>query len=173
MKMIEPKQIQLLHIAKSQCGLSDDDYRDIIAGQTKGKKTSSKDLTYFEADAVINYFVKTLGFKVKSKYIRTSGAARRSRWQYASRGTMHRAPTRTAPLPDNVTQLPSRDQLDMIDALAEQITWKVEGGFTRWLFKYFHTERITTVAQAQRVTEGLKGMLVNQNKAPSPLRREG
>jgi hypothetical protein len=37
-KQIEPKQTQLLHIAKSQCKLSDVEYRDLLAGHSKDKK---------------------------------------------------------------------------------------------------------------------------------------
>jgi phage gp16-like protein len=83
MKMIEPIQVQLIHIAKTQLGLSREEYEAAIMGQTKGQKISSKDLTYFEADGLINYF-KTLGFRIQSNYIRTSGAARRARWSYAN-----------------------------------------------------------------------------------------
>lgn len=159
MKMIEPKQKQLIHIAKTQCGLSDVEYRDLLAGQTKDKKTSSSDLTYFEADAVINYFVKTLGFNVKSNYIRTSGAARRQRWAYA-----HTRRSGNKPLPGNVVAMPSPVQMQLIDDLAGQVTWKFEDGFTRWLGKYIKTDKIRTSAQAQRAIEGLKGLLTNQNK---------
>jgi hypothetical protein len=148
MKMIEPKQKQLIHIAQSQCKLSDVEYRDIIAGQTKGKKTSSKDLTYFEADAVINYFVKTLGFKIV-------GRDRRSRRSPARRSSAR-----------NVTFLPSTDQLNMIDTLKVQIQWQLADGFQRWLAKYIKTDRVRTSAQAQRAIEGLKGMIKN-------VKREG
>ncbi|MFA5754261.1 MAG: phage protein GemA/Gp16 family protein [Patescibacteria group bacterium] len=150
MRRIDPKQIQLIHIAKEQRGLSDVEYRDLIAGQTKGQKTSSKDLTYIEADAVINYFVKTLGFKIV-------GRDRRSRRKYA-----HAA---------NVVAMPSRDQLDLIDNLKVQIKWQLQDGFQRWLAKYIKTDRVRTAAQAQRAIEGLKGMIKNQ--IPSPLRGEG
>ena len=105
MQKIDAKQKQLIHIAQAQLGIPDEDYRDILAAQTKGKKTSSKDLTYFEADAVINYFVK-LGFKIQSNYIRTAGAARRQRWQYANAKRTAR-PQGNAPLPGNVFILPS------------------------------------------------------------------
>lgn len=155
-KMIDAKQIQLIHIAQTQLCLSDDNYRSIIAAQTKGKKHSSKDLTYFEADAVINYFVKTLGFKIKSNYIRTAGAARRAYWHPAN------ARRSSGQTPSNVFVLPSRDQLEMINTLAGKITWKVEDGFQRWLKKYIKTDRIKTADQASRTIEGLKGLLAHQ-----------
>ncbi len=155
----DAKQKQLIHIAKAQCGLSDVEYRDLIAGHNKRGKDSSADLTYAEADAVINYFVKTLGFKIKSNYIRTSGEYRRKRWAYAnSRRSGNK------PLPGNVVAMPSAMQLDMIATLSAQVAWKYADGYQRWLAKYLKISRITTSAQAQRAIEGLKGMIKNQVK---------
>ncbi|MHB8772980.1 MAG: phage protein GemA/Gp16 family protein [Syntrophales bacterium] len=134
MKMIEPIQIQLIHIA------------------TNGRKSSSKELTYFEADGLINYF-KTLGFKIQSNYIKTSGAARRARWGYANSA---RAAKKAA---GNVVSLPSPGQMEMIAALRAKIPWRVEDGYRRWMEKYMRIERISTAAQAERVIEGLKGLL--------------
>ncbi|OPY15630.1 MAG: hypothetical protein A4E66_00034 [Syntrophus sp. PtaB.Bin001] len=151
-KMIDAKQIQLMHIARTQLGLSEDDYRLILGAQTKGKKNSSKELTYFEADSVINYFVKTLGFKIKSNYIKTGGTARRTRWQRSKSG--------------NVVLLPSRDQLEMIDVLVKKIAWKVEDGFSKWLKKYMKIDRIKTADEASNAIEGLKGLLEHQEKRP-------
>jgi len=147
MTMIEPVQLQLIHIAKKQCGLDDIVYREIIAAQTKGKKSSSKDLTYFEADAVINYMVRQ-GFKIKEKFTQRERDSKR-RWRSGQR-------------PANVVCLPSRDQLNMIDALASKIAWKFEDGFFRWMKKYHKTDRIITGKQAEAVIEGLKKMLDHQ-----------
>ena len=144
---IEKKQIQLIHIAQAQLFLSDDNYRSIIAAQTKGQKHSSKDLTYLEADAVINYFVKTLGFKIKSKYVAREKTTKR--WRSGKR-------------PANVYCLASRDQLEMVNALAGKIVWKVEDGFRRWMKKYIKIDSIKTEDEASDVIEGLKGMLANQ-----------
>lgn len=151
MKPIDAKQIQLIHIARAQLGLSEDDYRTIILAQTKNKKDSSKELTYFEADGLIKYF-KMLGFKIKSN------AARRARRQPANDRK------RARPLPGNVIVLPTRDQMDMIEVLAGKIAWRVEDGFKLWMRKYLKIERIKTVEDAQRVIEGLKGMLQHQSK---------
>lgn len=142
MKKIEPKQVQLIHIAQNQCGVPDEQYREIIAGRTGGKKTSCTDLTYAEADAVISYFVKTLGFKIKS----------------VGRPRARRRAT------GNIAYLPSREQLDLIDSLKVQIKWNLMDGFMRWLAKYIHTDRVRTADQARRAIEGLKGMMKNQNK---------
>lgn len=180
-KKIDATQTKLIHIAQAQLCLSDDNYRSIIAAQTKGEKHSSKDLTYWEADAVINYFVKTLGFKIKSNYIRTAGAARRKRWQYANQHKGQKPPlspftkggsqNENSPLtkggsrgilPSNVFVLPSRDQLDMIEALVKKITWRFDDGYDRWRQKYIKTDRIKTADQASDTIEGLKGLLAHQ-----------
>lgn len=156
-QMIDAKQKQLIHIAKTQLGLDEEHYRAIIAGRTKGKKTSSADLTYFEADAVINFFV-SLGFKIKSNYIRTSGAARRQHWQHANarRSTGQQRP-------HNLVVLPSSDQIKMINALAGQVAWREKGGFHLWMKKYFKIDMVKTDSEASAIIEGLKGMLNNQN----------
>jgi len=163
-QMIDAKQIQLIHIARAQLGLPVNEYREIIAAQTKGKKTSSKDLTYFEADAVINYFVKTLGFKIKSNYIRTAGAARRQRWAHANSRKNKNPPV--SPFMkggmNNVVMLPSPDQMEMIKALVNKIAWKFEDGYERWRQKYMKIDRIKTEQEASKVIEGLKGLLAHQ-----------
>jgi hypothetical protein len=170
-KKIDVKQIQLIHIARAQCGLSEDEYRDTIAAQTKGKKHSSKDMTYFEADALINYFVKTLGFKIRSNYIRTAGAARRAYWHPANARRKDASPLPKGGsrgiLPANVFVLPSRDQMDMIDVLTGKITWKLEDGFARWLKKYIKINRVSTADQASRTIEGLKGLLSHSEPVAS------
>ncbi len=151
MKMIEPIQVQLIHIAKTQLGLSREEYEAAIMGQTKGKKISSKDLTYFEADGLINYF-KTLGFRIQSNYIRTSGAARRSRRAHANAARRAR----------NVVLMPSRDQMEMIEVLIKKIPWRLEDGYRRWLEKNMKITRIRTAEQASDVIEGLKGLMKTQ-----------
>ena len=138
-KSIEPVQVRMIHVAVGQLGLSDQIYRDILHGHFKAE--SCKDLSYAQASDLIDHF-KTLGFRIK-----TVGRDRRSRRNTAL----------------NVVSIPSRDQLDLIDNLKVQITWKFADGFTRWLTKYIKTDRVRTSAQAQRAIEGLKGMIKNQH----------
>jgi len=151
MKPIDATQMKLIHIAQSQLGLPEDDYRMIIESQTKGKKQSSKELTYVEADRLINYF-KTLGFKIKAKKSRTRPARVERQWRRAKRDY------------SNVYVLPSKDQLNMIETLKDKISWRVEGGFKLWLAKYMKIDRIKTDQEAEKVIEGLKGMLDHQLK---------
>ncbi len=155
MRMIEPVQIRLIHIAKTQLGMSEDEYRQAIGAQTHAKKWSSKDLTYFEADGLINYFVK-LGFKIQSNYIKTSGEARRTKWGYANAARAARK------VSANVVMMPSRNQLAMIDVLRKKVPWRLEDGYQRWLLKYMKIKRITTAQQASDTIEGLKKLLQHQ-----------
>jgi hypothetical protein len=136
MKMIEPIQIQLIHIAKAQLGLSREEYEAAIAGQTTGTKFSSIALTYAEADGLINYF-KTLGFKIQPKRRRP----RRPRTQ------------------GNVVGLPSRDELNLIALLVKKVPWRIEDGYQRWLTKHMRIRKVATAEQAEKVIEGLKGLL--------------
>ena len=77
---ILPIQIKKIHIAKSQLGLDDQQYRDILSGFTNKKGdpcSSSKELNYAQAEVLLNTFEK-LGFKqspkgTKLKYEEYSG----------------------------------------------------------------------------------------------------
>lgn len=61
-KIDRSKIIQLIHIAKSQIGLSDEDYRAVL--ESTAKKTSCSEMSLFELDEVLKA-MKKLGFKVK------------------------------------------------------------------------------------------------------------
>lgn len=58
------KLIQLIHIAKSQLGMEEELYRDVLESTTG--KTSTKQMTLQQLEAVIDRF-KALGFTVESK----------------------------------------------------------------------------------------------------------
>lgn len=61
-KIDRSKIIQLIHIAKSQIGLSDENYRAVL--ESTAKKTSCSEMTLFELNEVLKA-MKKLGFKVK------------------------------------------------------------------------------------------------------------
>ncbi len=63
-----------VHIAKKQLGLTDEEYRGIIAQQYKGK-TSAKDLSDRRLVELVEYF-KTIGFSAPAKKKSTKGPAR-------------------------------------------------------------------------------------------------
>ncbi|MCX8581417.1 regulatory protein GemA [Gilliamella sp. B3482] len=60
---MKSKYIKLIHIAKSQLNLDDDTYRHLLLNVTK--KTSTKDMTVWELEKILNN-MKLKGFKVKS-----------------------------------------------------------------------------------------------------------
>jgi len=137
MKLINAKQIKIVHTAISALGLTDEIYRDMLHGHYQVQ--SCKSLTYAQASDLIDHF-KTLGFKVVVR-------DRRSR-RRASGGNIH--------------YLPSREQFALIDKLKAQIKWQLTDGFERWLVKYVRTDRVRTADQARRCIEGLKKMLEHQ-----------
>jgi phage gp16-like protein len=59
--MINNKQKALIHVAKTQIGMTDSEYRDLLAGFGAA---SSRDLSHTKFDAVIKRFTD-LGFKKK------------------------------------------------------------------------------------------------------------
>lgn len=138
MKKIDATQIKIIHIAKTQLGLNDDNYRLILATQCQGK-TSSTDLTYREAHGLIEYF-KTLGFRVKP---------------------VNAKPRRT-PAPANVAFIATPEQIRMIDALRRAVEWRYSDGYERWLSKYLKIDQVRTNLQASRAIEGLKGLIRSQ-----------
>lgn len=64
-KQSKANLIRLLHVAKTQLKMTDEDYRANLAHYGHGK-TSSKDLSIAELETVLAAFNK-LGFKVKPR----------------------------------------------------------------------------------------------------------
>ncbi|GAB4485947.1 MAG: hypothetical protein OHK006_12980 [Thermodesulfovibrionales bacterium] len=159
-KPIDKIQIKLVHIAKAQIGLSDEDYRTLLSDRYW--VNSCKALSYDEATDLIDH-MKTLGFKLKAR--KDSGQA----------GMTKRK------LPPSITQLPSPEILHKIDLLKADIKWIVKpNGYERWLKKFMGVERPATMKQAVKIVEGLKGMRARQqraaasaNQAPGMMRHDG
>ena len=61
-KLDRSKLIQLIHVAKKEIGLSDEDYRAIL--ESTAKKSSCSEMSVFELNEVLKA-MKKLGFKVK------------------------------------------------------------------------------------------------------------
>lgn len=142
MRQINKKQIQLIHIAKIQLGLSDEEYRSILMERYRGCFGSCKDLSYDEATDLINYF-KTLGFKITKRYKRRE-------------------------LSPNVIALVSEQQLRLIEHLKADIRWHVHDGFYRWIKAFLKKDKIITSKDAFKVIEALKAMKARQQKALEP-----
>lgn len=60
--------------------------------------------------------------------------------------------------PPGVVQLASPAQRAYINRLKEEITWRCEDGYTRWLKAKMGMEKVRTFAEAAKVIEGLKGL---------------
>jgi len=142
MKTIDKKQIQIIHVAKARIGMDEDDYRLMLKGRYG--KESSKDLTYGQAHDLIEFF-KTLGFKLEPK-------------------KRERKAKRPAPgkLPGNVVVLASHGQVNLIDILKERVAWRFTDGYERWLSKFLKVPSVRTASEANKVIEGLKGLIENQ-----------
>lgn len=145
-KPINKTQIQLIHIAKAQLGISDNDYRILLMERYPNCFGTCKDLSYDEASDLINYF-KSKGFKIVTKRYGRGTSPRAQKGQYA---------------PTNIIQLASKQQLAKIEHLRADIRWHVHDGYFRWLRKWLKKEKIQTGKDAFRVIEGLKGMLSRQ-----------
>lgn len=144
-KMLDKKQIQLIHLAKTRLKLDDDAYRAILHGRFAAE--SCKALTYVQAHSLIEHF-KSLGFVIEAKPRQSTGRNRRR------------------PLPENVFVLPSAEQMEMVESLRFKIVWRFADGYERWLTRYMHIDRIKTAQEASDTIEGLKGLLANQTRTP-------
>ncbi|OPX97198.1 MAG: hypothetical protein A4E60_03321 [Syntrophorhabdus sp. PtaB.Bin047] len=149
MRPIEPKQIKLIHIAKSQLRIGDDTYKLMLRQWYKVE--TSKSLTYDQASAFIDE-LKKLGFRLRTKRIPPENPC----WPCAPR-------TPGVPLPENVVVLASPGQLRMIEHLAADIKWRHWDGYRRWLKKYFKIDQVRMSPDASAVIEALKNMWKDQN----------
>lgn len=148
-KTIEPKQVKLIHIAKSQLKIGDDTYRLML--RQWFKVDTSKALTYDQASMLIDE-LKKLGFRLKTKRVLPENPC----WPCVPR-------TPGIPLPDNVVVLASPGQLRMIEHLAADIKWRHWDGFRRWIQRYFKIDQVRTSMEATVVIEALKDMWKRQN----------
>jgi phage gp16-like protein len=67
----QKKWIQVLHVAKRECGLDDEAYRAVLAGAC-GVESAGDIKTWEQYNAALTAF-KALGFRVKSKTSRATG----------------------------------------------------------------------------------------------------
>ena len=128
-KEITPAQIQLIHSAKAQLGISDAEYRALLRLYDA---VSCKDLDYESASALID--------EPRRKGFRISGAP-------------------TAKRPRGVTGLITPAQVKYLSALIGQVDWRMEDGYERLCIKIIKKRRPTTSREAGRMIECLKGML--------------
>jgi hypothetical protein len=156
-KPIDAIQIKLIHIAKHQLGLDDEQYRALLL--MRYFAASCTELTYDEATDLIKHF-QTRGFHIVTK-----------RYEHKKRDKRNR--------PDNIITLPSPQQIAMIGHLKEDVRWRLHDGFWRWLKKFLKRDEdkawpalIRTSGEAYRVIEALKGMGKRQPLPSSPCQGE-
>lgn len=61
------REIQLIHVARSQIGMNDETYRNLL--KDRFGAASSKDLDRYQREALLTHF-KTLGFKIVTKHVK-------------------------------------------------------------------------------------------------------
>lgn len=144
---LRKQQIRLIHVAKRQMGLDDENYRTVLYRATNGK-TSCKDMTLGELNQAMDAFRK-LGFKPASPGGKGKKLSPRSRHKQAK----------------------DKTQIDLIRALwIEAFQAGVvrnrhedgEGGlnqFVNRLTKIQRVEWLRDPEQASKVVEALKAML--------------
>lgn len=132
-KMADKKQLQLIHIAKNQLGLDDDTYIDTL--QYRYNVSSSKDLTYNQASALIAMFIKN-GFRIPKKREKT-----------------------TIKKHNKVIRLATPTQYKLIEVLKKNIVWKYENGYELYIQKRFKIDKVISIDDAFKVINGLKGIL--------------
>jgi len=71
--MISKKQIGLIHVAKQRTGMTEDEYRGLLAGFGV---TSSKDLSGAAFEEAMSHFEK-IGFKPKNPFRKAAGGKQR------------------------------------------------------------------------------------------------
>jgi len=143
-------QKKIIHIAKSQLKLDDEAYRSML--RQLFDVATCKDLTMAQADTLIKEFEK-LGF------VRTGGSARRPKWNNSMR----------RPKAPNIIDLASPQILDMINRVSKDIRWNHQDGLVLWMKKRMGMTSIRTMAEANKVLEGLKAMKKWQQKKGEPV----
>ena len=132
-KMADKKQLQLIHIAKTQLALDDETYRETL--EYRYNVSSSKDLTYNQASNFIGFLSENcFKFKKKVKPLKAKKA-------------------------DNVIELATPAQHKLIEVLRNNIVWKVENGYELYIQKRLKINKVITKADAFKVINALKGML--------------
>lgn len=130
---VDKKQLQLIHIAKTQLALDDETYRETL--QYRYNVSSAKDLTYNQASNFIG-FLSEKGFKFKKKSC-----------------------TLKAKKADNLIELATPAQHRLIDVLKNNIVWKYENGYELYIQKRLKINKVITKSDAFKVINALKGLL--------------
>jgi phage gp16-like protein len=134
---ISPKQVQLVHLAKRDLGLSDEEYREIIVSMfPEAWSGSCKELTYEQASKFIDR-LKDMGFQIRKRRKRK---------------------------PAGMATLVTRQQLARIEHLEANVSWRLRDGARRFARKVIGKERPATTREAAKLIEALKGVKKTQER---------
>jgi hypothetical protein len=143
---MKKKWLAVIHVAQAQLNLTDEAYR-LLLKERYGVK-SAKELLPDQGKDLIDYF-KGLGFIATRKVERCTKCAPRPKREAIPTGTVYPV---------------SQAQLAKIGRLKEDIRWKKEDGFSRWLLRYFNIRTIQTSTEASAIIWALLRIWRNQNK---------
>ncbi len=140
---LTPKQLKAIHACRRSLDLSDQEYRmvlrehrikQVVDPQRAGQAvTSSKDLSRIQARSIL------------------------TRWQL--RGAPVGGPySGHRPAAGDPTTLATPAQRAQIERLKEEIQWRFDDGYERWLKTKLHITAVRIYNEAEAVIEGLKGM---------------
>jgi hypothetical protein len=135
--MISRNEIALIHVAKSQLGLTDDEYRDLLRSTCNVE--SSKELTHRDCNRLMLRF-KDLGFKLKVK------------------GPDQVQQTKKHAEETNPSALPTPAHFGKIHGLYKELGWEKERqiGFNKRVIKQPWPQNR---AEANKIIEALKSMV--------------
>lgn len=131
-RLVEPRQIQLIKIAQKQIKMSDDDYYTMLS--LVFRVESCKDLSYVQAEKLLHHFEKC-GFKRG----------------YRKYGSGHRPAARW---PKDVNWMMTPGQRVLILQLLGELGWTFEG-FLKWMPKQFKFTHPGNKHQATQVINRL------------------
>jgi hypothetical protein len=153
-----PAQVQLIKMGQRALGIDDETYRDTL--WVRYQVTSSKDLNQEQVTDLLDDY-KARGFEPVCK---PGAGKKRQKQAYPQRPPRS---DRTA----KVVSLPTRDEIDKLNAVAGLIYWRVADGLALFLAKRLGIKdgKVRTSEDAFRAIEGLKKMFENgMKKAHGP-----
>ena len=154
MRLIRPKQIQIIKMAQRDLGLDDATYRAMLR-ESYGVDSCTR-LTIAQANALIDRF-QAKGFAFKPIKPRSPV---RKQWTQGNWGGGNPRPAGVPRKTGKVVNLASAAEIEKINAIASLISWRYENGLKLFLSKRMGIKggTVRTAGEAYRAIEGLKKM---------------
>ncbi len=153
-RLVEPKQIQLIKIAQKQLKMSDEDYYTVLL--VRFQVSTCKDLTYVQAEKLLHHFeqsgFKRSGWRRKGKQARPGG----SHPKHLNNGSG------TVPVvwPKDANWLMSPGQRVLILQLLGELGWTFDS-FLKWMPKQF---KFTHPGNKKQATQVINRLLAIRKK---------